>query len=97
MSDTVQKFGFDVIAPTLTEVIDKLESLTLLITAQEGGEPWVVVEDNYTKVIHSETALAGDPNGSFYKGSRVVMFTGPSVMSSESVFRDGFKPQQNGE
>lgn len=95
MKETVQKFTFDVIAPTLEECVAKLDSIQLEIMTNEGGEPWVVAADEYQKqALDLQRLLAGDPDAGIYHGSRTVVFTGPTPLGGETRFHDGHRPQK---
>lgn len=95
MATTLTKFSFEAMGATLSETSDKLDSLVLEIIAGEGGEPWVVIEDNFSKkTVSVEALLSGNPDASFYHGTRTVVFTGPNqTLGGETIFHDGFRPQ----
>jgi hypothetical protein len=95
MGVTITKFSFDVMGSTLSETSDKLDSLVLDLTSDEKGEPWVVIEDSFSeKTISLDALLSGNPDASFYHGTRTVVFTGPNTtIGGETVFHDGFRPQ----
>lgn len=97
MAASVLKFEYKVMGQTRDEVIDSLDEIVGQVILQEGGEPWVSVEEVYTKtMIDQELALSGDPRGFIWIGVRSVLFTGPTKLAGiEPTFRDGFRPQQD--
>ena len=96
---SVIKFEFEVAGKTRDDCIDTLDNITQRILTEEGGEPWVVLQDSYDKMMTDQhLALTGDPRGFFYTGKRQVVFTGPSMIADNvSSFRDGFRPQGQSE
>lgn len=98
VATSLTKFQFTVVGKTRDEVNDKMEEVALKIITEEGGEPWLVTQDETQKVaVNERQFLMGDPNAAFYVGNRTLLFTGPNKLVSDQPFHDGYRPQGEGE
>lgn len=94
MSASVIKFEFRVQGQSKEECIEAIDKAVLDLITKEGGEPWVRLAEKYEMVTLNQTlALTGDPNGFTWVGDCTVLFAGPTKISFEQPFRDGFRPQ----
>lgn len=96
MPASVLKFTITVLGETLESAIQELESVSNQIILEQGGEPWVIVSDEFKKQGTSQEGLLSNaPGGSFYAGERTVLFTGPTKLADTVPFHDGYRPQQD--
>lgn len=96
MAGSVLKFSFEVIGETRDDVLAELDNVCNEIILNQGGEPWVVVQDEVKKqAVSTQALLANDAAGIFYHGTRAVLFTGPTKLGQGVDYHDGFRPQQD--
>jgi hypothetical protein len=92
----VFNFEFVCIGRTRDEAIALMDDAQLGIMSQIGGAPWVMVDDDITRV-HNPALTLCDDQGFVYQGKRSCRFQGPLLDTGTQTYHDGFKPQMQTE
>lgn len=61
-----------------------------------GGEPWVMVDDDWTRMAPKEPLTIVDDQGFMYQGRRRYIFGGPFVGGINTQMHDGYRTQHGG-
>lgn len=91
----IPEFSFMVQARTREEGVDAAERLAAAILLELGGEPWIMVDDDFKKVAPPERLTLVDEQGFMYVGLRRYVFRGPLVGQTNVASHDGFRTQRN--
>ena len=94
MPGSILKFTVESLGETHDDAVTKLDEITNQIVLEQGGEPWVVLQDEVKKiVVNLEGHLKGVPSTAYYQGQRTLVFAGPTRIGPTLRYHDGFRPQ----
>lgn len=72
----VTELAFAVNGRSRDDCIAKADDLGNRILAEIGGEPWTMIDDDWTRVHNPQVTIADD-QGFIYQGKRSYVFAGP--------------------
>lgn len=93
----VTQFTFGVIGRSRDETIAAADDVANAILAELGGEPWLMVDDDWDRNHVSDSKqplLLADDQGFFYTGKRRYVFNGPHVGGAEFPMHEGHNIQK---
>lgn len=91
----VTEFAFQVQSRTREEGIAAADRLAAAILLELGGEPWIMVDDDFKKVAPDTRLTIVDEQGFMYAGLRRYVFRGPLVGQTNAPSHDGFRTQRD--
>lgn len=90
----VPEFGFVVHGRHREPTISWADDLGNQIMQAVGGEPWIMLDDDWKRTMPSERFTICDDQVFMYQGIRRYIFRGPLVGSTETPTHDGFRVQR---
>jgi len=92
----VTEIGFHVHARTRDGGIAMADEIANAILARIGGEPWVMVDDDWHRAQPPKQLTLVDDEGFMYCGTRRYVFSGPFIGKIDAPLRDGYRVQGQG-
>lgn len=91
----VPQITFQVHARHRDPAIEYADRLGREILSLIGGEPWVMVDDDFKRLHPMPPVTIADDQGFLYMGVRGYSFNGPFLGTLEAGQRDGYRTQND--
>jgi len=92
---SILRFQFTALGETRDQALEELDAAVRASLTHVGGEPWMITQDEVQKI--PVKADLNDPASYAYVARQEVLFVGPTVLGDKPSFRDGFRPQSDGD
>lgn len=90
----IPEIGFIIQGASREECIALADDFGNHIMAHLGGEPWIMVDDDWKRMHPDERLTLTDDQGFMYHGVRKYIFKGPMVGKQETSLHDGYTVQK---
>lgn len=91
----ISEFAFVVTSRTRDSGVALADDIATHMLDKLGGEPWLMVDDDWKKLWPQDKFTVLDDQGAMYSGQRRYVFKGPFVGTHDLQEHDGFRTQNH--